>query len=103
MKLTAIRNHIIFEFLDKLDSHNQFTQTTATGIHIVGHFDNSAKEPRWGRVLVTGPEVAPELLECAECEILIDALRWTEGVEFEGKKYWRTDDTQVLAYRYPEK
>lgn len=101
MKLTAIRNHIIFEFLDKLDSQNQFTQTTETGIHIVGHFDNSAKEPRWAKVLVCGPTVADELKQQG-CEILIENLRWTEGVEYEGKKYWRTDDNQVLAYRYPD-
>lgn len=101
MKLNPIRNHIIFEFLDKLDSQNQFTQTTETGIHIVGHFDNSAKEPRWAKVLALGPNVSDELRQPG-CEILIENLRWTEGVEFEGKKYWRTDDKQVLAYRYPE-
>lgn len=101
MKLRAIRNHIIFEFLDGLDSKNQFTQTTESGIQIAGHFDASAKEPRWAKVLAVGPEVSEELTE-AGCEVLIDNLRWTEGVVFEGQKFWRTDDKQVLAYRYPD-
>ena len=100
MKLTAIRNHIIFEFIDKIDSNNQFTQTTETGIHIVGHFDSSAKEPRWARVVSTGPTVDEDLCNPG-CEVLIENLKWTEGALFEGKKYWRTDDKQVLAYRYP--
>ena len=99
MKIKAIKNHIIFEFLDGLNSNRQFTQTTESGLHVVGHFDNSAKEPRWGKILATGPDVDADLLVDG-CEVLIDNLKWTEGVEFEGKKYWRTDDNQVLAYRY---
>lgn len=102
MNIKAVKNHIIFEFLDGLNSSRQFTQTTASGIQIVGHFDNSAKEPRWGRILAAGPDVDQDLLAGEGCEILIDALRWTEGVEHEGKKYWRTDDSQVLAFRYAE-
>lgn len=101
MTLTAIRNHILFEFLDSVDAQGQFTETTQAGIHLVGHHDNSAKQPRWARVLVTGPDVYTDLKRPG-CEILIDALRWTEGVVFEGKKYWKTDDGQVLAYRFLE-
>lgn len=97
MKLTAIHNHIIFEFVDAT-SKGQFTEKTEAGIQLLGHFDNSSKEPRWARVLVTGPDVDSELCTPG-CEILIDNLRWTEGVELDGKKYWRTDDKQVLAFR----
>ena len=100
MKLSAIRNHIIFEFLDKLDSSNQFTETTDAGLHIVGHFESSAKQPRWARVLTVGPDVDLDLAN-EGCEVLIENLKWTEGVVLEGKKVWRTDDKQVLAYRYP--
>jgi hypothetical protein len=100
MKLSAIRNHIIFEFLDKLDSQGQFTQTSDAGLHIVGHFESSAQQPRWARVLTVGPQT-DEVLADAGCEVLIDNLKWTEGVVLEGKKVWRTDDKHVLAYRYP--
>lgn len=102
MKIKAVKNHIIFEFLDGLNSSRQFTQTTSSGIHVVGHFDTSASEPRWARILAAGPDVDADLLAGEACEILIDNLKWTEGVEYEGKKYWRTDDKQVLAYRYAE-
>jgi co-chaperonin GroES (HSP10) len=101
MKIKAIRNHIIFEFLDGLNSQNQFTQTTESGIHVAGHFDASAKEPRWARILAVGPDVDDDL-RAPNCEILIENLRWTEGVVYQGKKYWRTDENQVLACRYPE-
>lgn len=99
MTVAAIRNHIIFEFLDNIDSRNQFTETTGAGIHVVGHFDDSAKNARWAKVLATGPHVDEQL--CGpNCEILIENLKWTEGVNYNGKKYWRTDDRQVLAFRY---
>lgn len=101
MKLTAIRNHILFEFLDRVDANGQFTQTTSVGIHLIGGHETSAKDPRWARVLITGPQVYEDLKQ-PNVEILIDALRWTEGVVFDGKKYWKTDDKQVLAYRFAE-
>lgn len=100
MKLTAIRNHILFEFLDKLDKNGQFTQTTSFGLHLMGDHSDSANSSRWAKVLATGPDVATELTR-PNCEVLIENLRWTEGVVFEGKTYWKTDDKQILAYRYP--
>lgn len=100
MKLTAISNHILFEFLDALNTEAQFVETTAGGLLLAADFDESAKHPRWARVVSTGPVTTSELTS-AGCEILIENLRWTEGVMFQGKKLWRTDDTQVLAYRYP--
>jgi co-chaperonin GroES (HSP10) len=100
MKLAAICNHILFEFLDDLNSSSLFVQKTAGGLIIAADFDTSAKQPRWAKVISTGPN-ADDALTVEGCEILIENLRWTEGVFFEGKKIWRTDDTQVLAYRYP--
>lgn len=101
MNITPIYNHIIFEFIDKLNLDRQFTETTASGIHVVGDHNSSANAPRWARIIATGPDVEPDLLQ-GHCEILIDNLRWTEGVLYAGKKYWRTDDNQVLAYRTAE-
>ena len=101
MNITAIRNHIIFQFLDNIDNKGQFTQTTASGIFVAGHHESSAKEPRWAKVLSCGPDVCSELTQPG-CEILIENLRWTEGVVVAGRKVWRTDDSQVLAYRFPE-
>jgi co-chaperonin GroES (HSP10) len=100
MKLSAICNHILFEFLDSINSASQFVEKTAGGLILAADFDESSKRPRWARVVSVGPK-ADDILRQEGCEILIENLRWTEGVYFEGKKIWRTDDTQVLAYRFP--
>lgn len=93
--MKAILNHIIFEFVDGLDSQHNFTQTTASGIHIVGHHDSSAKDPRWAKVLHVGPDVDAAIK--IGSTILIEPLRWTEGVKHGKKTVWKTDDTQVLC------
>lgn len=96
MKLHAIRNHIIFQFVDKTDSKGQFVEETKWGLQITGSFDDSAKLPRWGTVISTGPD-------CADVEpgqqVLIHALKWTSWFEVDGEKMWRTDESQVAVIR----
>lgn len=99
MHLTPIKNNIIFQFLDKVDNKGQFVEETSWGLVIPGHFDTSAKTPRWGKVTDIGPEcaeVAPGQL------ILIEALRWTEGIKFNGNTYWKTDEKQIVGYKLTE-
>lgn len=96
MRLRAIRNHVIFQFVDETDSKGQFVETTKWGFKIPGHFDNSAKAPRWGTVVEIGPEC--KHVKVGQ-QVLVNALKWTAGVKFDGKKVWRTDETQVAVFR----
>lgn len=99
MCLTPIKNNIIFQFVDKVDNKGQFVEETSWGLVIPGHFDTSAKTPRWGRVTDIGAdcgEIAPGQW------ILIEALRWTEGFKFNGSTYWKTDEKQIVGYKLTE-
>lgn len=96
MNVTAIKNTVLFQFSDSVKSNGEFSKgQTASGIVIAGDgFDSSAKEPRWGNVIAVGPDVKGIKVGYA---ILIPALRWTEGMKYEGTKFWKTDDTQIVA------
>lgn len=96
MSLRAIKNHIIFQFVDEVDSKGQFVETTKWGFVIPGHFDNSAKSPRWAVVKEIGPEC--ENVKVGQ-QVLINALKWTAGFKFNGERFWRTDESQVALKR----
>ena len=102
MKIEAIQNHIIFEFLDKVNSAGMFErEKTEGGIELLKSVDDSASVARWARIVSLGPECNKEL-QASNCEILIEHLKWTAGVEFNNRKVWRTDESNVLAYRIPD-
>jgi co-chaperonin GroES (HSP10) len=96
MQLKAIKNHIIFQFVDEVDSKGRFVETTKWGFQIPGHFDNSAKTPRWADVVKVGPEC--EGVKAGQ-QILINALKWTPSFKFNDNRMWRTDEEQVAAVR----
>ena len=100
MKIKAIHNGILFQFIDKVTTKGEFEeQASAGGIIIMGNFDKSASYPRSGRVINAGPDCS-EILKKPGCEVLIENLRWTPGVKCENEMVWKTDEEQVLAYRY---
>ncbi len=101
MRIAPIRNNIIFKFMDKVNKKGEFMETTSYGLSLPGHHDNSAKTHRWATIVALGPDCS-DILREPGCEILIEALRWTHGFVFEGERMWKTDETQLLAYRYPE-
>ncbi|TFG96794.1 hypothetical protein E4H12_10250 [Candidatus Thorarchaeota archaeon] len=96
MSFKAIKNHIVFQFIDEIDSKGQFVETTKWGFTIPGHFDNSAKSPRWCTVTHAGPEC--KTVKVGQ-QVLVNALKWTPGFRHLGERFWRTDDTQVAAVR----
>jgi len=100
--LQSIKDHIIFQFLDQVDSRGMFLpERTLSGLYRPTSSDDSAKLPRWAKVVALGPD-CDEDLRVEGCEILIGALRWTKGGKCNGQSYWRTDQKEVLGYRYPE-
>lgn len=98
--LRPIKNSIIFQFEDntvrKTDmgrSRTQFAETTDWGFE-TSSYDESTKTPRWGKVKFVGDEVYEDIK--VGSRILVEALQWTEGFEFEDERYWKTNDTKVL-------
>jgi hypothetical protein len=101
MNIKAIHNHIIFTFIDNVNSDGQFEEITSGGLVLLGHFDNSAKTSRWANIISLGPDCSTYLKKKG-CQILIENLKWTSGIMFEDQMVWRTDESKVLAYRYPD-
>lgn len=97
MSIVAIKNHIVFRFVDPVNSKGEFEEaTTKSGFIIKGGFDKSAKLPRWANVISVGNSC--EHIKVGDV-ILIPALRWTEGIKHEDLFYWKTDETQVVGYK----
>ena len=99
--IKAIRNHVIFQFEDEIvrksdhgKSRSQFAEKTDWGFEI-SSYDEGTKTPRWGIVVSVGNEVVPDVQ--VGSRILIEPLQWTEAIELEGDKYWRTDDQKIMA------
>jgi co-chaperonin GroES (HSP10) len=102
MNIRAIHNQILFQFLDKVTVEGYFEEEkTKTGIVILSHFDTSAKTSRWAKIISLGPACS-DFLKKEGCEILIENLKWSIGVPFNGERLWKTDEDMLLAYRYPE-
>ncbi|MGZ8924293.1 MAG: hypothetical protein ACXW2E_00285 [Nitrososphaeraceae archaeon] len=102
MEIKAIHNGILFQFIDHVNTKGQFEeQTSKGGILIIGDFDKSAKQPRWGRVISAGPQCSA-IIKQPGCEVLIENLKWTPGAKYNNNMIWKTDEDQVLAYRFQE-
>lgn len=98
--ITAIRNHIVFKFVDKINVNNQFVRDDSNGGIILGaSFDESAKGARWATIVSAGPDTSP-ILKQPNIQVLIDSLKWTDASMIEGiGKVWRTDETHILGYK----
>ena len=94
MHIRAIDNSIIFKFVDAI-SNKSFDNKTPWGF-IIKNAVFDMKTPRWGEIIATGPDV-DECLKNAKY-ILIQQLRWTNGVDYAGCTYWRTDDTSIFGF-----
>lgn len=102
MKIIPLGNKFTFKFVDKVvlrtdqdKRRTQFEEET-TGGFIVSSYDEGAKMPRWVIVQETGPDI-PESDFKAGSKVLVEALKWSESLEFEGDTLWYSDLTQVMA------
>lgn len=94
-KLRPIKNHIIFKFLDEV--RNGFFVNQFGYEHIIvpyGNRDDTTQDGRLVEILAVGPDV-DERIQVGSI-VALEALMWTEGVDFEGQNIWRTDDEQVM-------
>jgi hypothetical protein len=99
--IKAIRNHVIFQFEDKIKKKTnhgketrQFEEETDWGFQ-VSNYDDGTKTPRWAIVVAVGGETDDDIR--VGSRILIEPLQWTEAIEFEGIPYWRTDDQKIIG------
>ena len=92
--IRPIKDSVLFVFIDAANSKG-FSNTTESGI-VYKSLDDGLNSPRWGKVLAVGPkvtEVVPGM------EVLIGALRWTEGFKYDGMSIWKTVEHEILAVK----
>lgn len=102
--LRPLHDQIIVQFLEKqVGVQKYFERKTKSGIVIPG-FESHAdtiKTPRWAKVCAVGP-LCDKNLAVEGCEVLVEPLMWTSGMDLEGQRFWRTDQSKIIGYRYPE-
>lgn len=99
--LKALKNHILFKFVDPVNAKGEFVRAqTDFGLQFLSTVDDSSKAPRWGEVISVGPDV--ENVSVGDF-VLLPALRWTIGTKYEGLRFWRTDETEVVVVKRDEK
>lgn len=97
-KLKALYNNIIFQFVDELVIRNgvtHFLDKTDWGFIIGANANRSLNSPRIVNVIAVGPKVDSEIKPGVRA--LIEPLKWTQGISFEGQTYWKTNNDHVLA------
>lgn len=93
--LQPLNNNILFKFLDETKtSDGKFVERSRGSIIIGSVRDSQTSMPRWGEVIAIGPNVMDVVV--GEF-ILIQAGKWTVGVNFEDEgKVWKTDEECVM-------
>ena len=92
-KLKPLGNVIIFQFIDEIMGKKRaFNDVTPSGIVIVGAASHQ-KNPRWGKVVASGPDSGVKIDEY----VLIEALKWTVSFNIDDNKHWKTESDFVLA------
>lgn len=96
-ELEPIADHILFQFLEDTESHGQnlFKSRTDWGFELTSSHQDTTKTPRWVKIVGLGPDVSEEF-HIGQV-VLLEALRWTRQVEYQGIQFARTDPDQIIA------
>lgn len=94
MKLYPLLNGILFVFNEQLEQ-GKFVEYHGK-VYVGKSDDSSIKNARWGKVIAIGPDVKDDGIKVGK-HILIEPLAWTKGLEYDGIKIWRTDESRVMA------
>jgi hypothetical protein len=94
MKLSPLGKNIIFMFLEDV-SDGGFVPSSGGKIQLVRQNLDHNRTPKWGRVLLTGPQVPANDIKVGDY-ILIEPLMWTPGFEVDDLKCWKTDSDKVM-------
>jgi len=102
MKLHPLGNKFTFKFVDKVvirsdqdKRRTQFEETTKSGF-VISSYDEGAKMPRWVTVMEVGKEISDTDFKSG-ATVLVEALKWSEAIDFDGDTFWYSDLTKVMA------
>jgi co-chaperonin GroES (HSP10) len=93
MKLAALNDTIIFEFLDEIQDGFFATRTKSGLILQTQNPEMNASLPRWGKVYAVGPDVKDVIVNDY---ILLAPLHWSTNFKFGDTRYNRAFEKDVL-------
>jgi co-chaperonin GroES (HSP10) len=94
MALRPLKNAFLFEFFATTYGGKFVDRNSGKIILTNQDLSTQATQARWGRVIAIGEKVVD--VNVGDI-VLIESLQWTLEMKFEGKSYWKSDDTKVIA------
>jgi hypothetical protein len=94
MALKPLGNAFLFSFFS-VTAGGKFVERNRGSIILTNQdLDGQAKYARWARVEAVGSDVKDFGVGDI---VLIEALQWTKEIKFEGRSFWKSDATKVIA------
>lgn len=93
LQIDPVRDHVIFTFVEDI-SNERFINSTSSGILTTSNSLEQTNHPRWVKIHAVGPkayDVKPGDYA------LVEAGKWTNQFVVDGTRYWKTDESQLLA------
>lgn len=94
MAIRPLGNTFLFAFFNDT-AGGRFIERNSGKIILTNYqYLDQGTNARWGKVLAVGSDVT----EFGVGDIvLIEALAWTKGFEYDGVKIWKSDESKVCA------
>jgi hypothetical protein len=99
MVLRPLQNSFLFSFLNDTAAGRFIEKNSGSIILTNQDYDSQGKYARWAKVLAVGPKVTD--FRTGDI-VLIEALQWTKEIRFQGKSFWKSDSSKVIAITQDE-
>jgi co-chaperonin GroES (HSP10) len=94
--LQPLNKAIIFKFLDEV-KNGAFQEKTESGLIMISKPTDQMNKPRWAEVISVGPKCKAEAPQIVPGSfIMINPLKWTTNMVYNGEMFWATDFEQVI-------
>lgn len=94
MALRPLGKAFLFQFVNETYG-GKFVERNKGSIFLTNQdLTDQAKVARWGKIVAVGSEV--EDLHVDQL-VLIEALQWTKEYQWEKVRYWKSDESKVMA------
>lgn len=99
--ISALNSNVLFEFMDETyGSQGKFKERSSGSIIIANIQKRQSGANRWVRILAVGPKVTQ--VGVGEFA-LVENGQWTLSCEYQGSKFWKTDESKLMLATLDEK
>lgn len=93
-QLKPLNDGFLFTFCSDTSGGNFIEKNKGAIILTNQDLEIQGKYARWAKVVAVGDKITDFAIDDI---VLIEPLQWTKGFHFEGKRYWKSDQSKVLA------